>query len=204
MEYYSSLWILFEELPTHGQFDTQAAMSATHRAPKQWCLTKTETMNTFENWKQNLLYCLSLDTAFSTFLEDTASWERATKGNATRGLMNDDATVPADSRRTAQQKVKALNMMLGQIANYCPVISRNTITKSCTSLSSIWQAIRLHYGFQSSGGRFLDFADIKPNPDESHEDLYQRVASFIDESLMKADSGITHHDEAITDDRARP
>ena len=175
-------------------------MAATHRAPKQWCLTKTESINTFENWKSNLLYCLSLDANFSPFLEETTTWQRASKSNTTRGLSDDDESVPEATRKTAAQKVKLLDMMLGQIANYCPIISRNTITKSSTSLNSIWQAIRLHYGFQSSGARFLDFTDIKYNPDESYEDLFQRVASFIDDSLMRTDSGVTHHGEKIAND----
>ena len=79
-------------------------------------------------------------------------------------------------RKTAQQKVSLLELMLGQIANYCPVISRNTIVKNSTSLSDIWQSIRLHYGFQSSGAHFLDYSDIKLEPDERPEDLFQRPA----------------------------
>ena len=35
--------------------------------------------------------------------------------------------------------------MLGQVANYCPVIARNTIVKNSTSMRAIWQAIRAHY-----------------------------------------------------------
>jgi hypothetical protein len=46
-------------------------------------------------------------------------------------------------------------MLLGQIANYAPIISRNTIVKNSVSIDSIWQAIRLHYGFQTSGAHFL-------------------------------------------------
>ena len=56
--------------------------------------------------------------------------------------------------------------MLGQIANFCPVIARNTIVKGSTSLKSIWQAIRLHFGFQSTGAHFLDFSSIKLEADE--------------------------------------
>ena len=36
-------------------------MAATLRAPRQWCLTKTETVTSFENWHQNLVYALFLD-----------------------------------------------------------------------------------------------------------------------------------------------
>ena len=43
-----------------------------------------------------------------------------------RGFTDDGEDVPTAKRQTAQQKVNFLELMLGQIANYCPVISRNT------------------------------------------------------------------------------
>lgn len=54
--------------------------------------------------------------------------------------------------------------MLGQIVNYCPVISRNTIIKNSTSMISIWQAIHLHFGFQPTSAFFLDFNNISLAP----------------------------------------
>ena len=90
--------------------------------------------------------------------------------------------------------------MLGQIANYCPVISRNTIVKNSTSLSDIWQSIRLHYGFQSSGAHFLDFSDIKLEPDERPEDLFQRLMAFVEDNLLAVNGGITHHLENPKED----
>ena len=47
-----------------------------------------------------------------------------------------------------------LELMLGQIANYCPVISRNMIVKNSTCIGDIWQTIRLHFGFQTAGDIF--------------------------------------------------
>ena len=91
-------------------------------------------------------------------------------------------------------------MMLGQIANYCPVISRNTIIKKCKSIGEIYQTIRLHYGFHSSGSQFLDFADIKLEPDELPEDLYQRIVAFVEDNLMTSTNGITHHGAPTTED----
>ena len=98
------------------------------------------------------------------------------------------------------QKSTMLDLMLGQIANYCPVIARNTIVKNSTSLEQIWQTIRLHYGFQMSGAHFLDFNDIKLRSDENPEDLYQRLLAFVDYNLLKRDGGITHQGEPVTDD----
>ena len=50
--------------------------------------------------------------------------------------------------------------MLEQIANYATIISRNTIVKSSISLNNIWTKIREHYGFQTTGSRFLDLTQI--------------------------------------------
>ena len=125
-------------------------MAATHRAPKQWCLTTRETITSFENWKQNLVYTLSLDVSFSTLIEST--WKVTSKTSPNRGYTDDGDDIPQNSRKTAVQKKTTLEMMLGQIANYCPIISRNTIVKKSTSLASIWQTIRLHFGFQKTGG----------------------------------------------------
>ena len=37
-------------------------------------------------------------------------------------------------------------------------------------MRAIWQAIRAHYGFQSTGAHFLDFSNIRLEPDERPED----------------------------------
>ncbi|KAK2550541.1 hypothetical protein P5673_028741 [Acropora cervicornis] len=117
-----------------------------NRAPKQWSLTKNETITTFEAWRQNLQYSLSLD------------------------------------------------------ANFCPVISHSSIVKNSTSISSVWQAIRAHYGFQSTGARFLDFSDIKLEVDERPEVLFQRLMSFTEDNLLVANGPITHHGANVTAD----
>ena len=67
-------------------------------------------------------------------------------------------------------------------------------------MSSIWQAIRLHYGFQSTGTPLLDFNNIKFDPDERPEDLYQCLMSFIEDNLLLGNGHISHHDETPTTD----
>ena len=99
------------------------------RAPKQWTLTKDETLNSFTNWKANLLYILSLDSNFAPFLIDGCTWTKKTPSSPTRGFVDDGSSVPAAQRRTAAQKCAHLELMFGQIANYATVISRNTIVK---------------------------------------------------------------------------
>lgn len=117
-----------------------------------------------------------------------------------RGLTNDRENVAAANRRTAQQKVSMLELMLGQVANYCPVISRNTIVKNSTSIQNIWQTIRLHYGFKSTGAHFLDLADIRLDAEERPEDLYQGLIAFVEDTMLKQGGGITHHDANVDED----
>lgn len=162
-------------------------MSTTHRAPKQWCLSKIETVNSVENWRQNLKYTLSLDPNIADFLVDGYKWEKKTKSTPLRGFRDDgDQILLSVDRRTAQQKCNMSELMLGQIANYCPVIARSTIVKNSTFIDSIWQAIRLHYGFQSTGAHFLDFIDIHLDQNERLEDLYQRLMAFTKDTLFSS------------------
>ncbi|XP_071110370.1 uncharacterized protein [Haliotis cracherodii] len=175
-------------------------MANAQRAPKQWCLGKIETVNSFENWRQNLLYTLSLDTNFTPFLADGAVWHKKTRATPLRGMTDDGEDVREAIRRTARQKVSSLELMLGQIANYCPIISRNTIIKSSTSVDAIWHAIRLHFGFQATGAHFIDFAEIKLENDERPEDLYQRLMAFVEDNLLRREGGITHYGNAPEED----
>ena len=174
-------------------------MASTHRAPKQWCLSKSETINSFENWRQNLLYTLSLDSNFAPFLVEGITWGKKTKTEPLQGFIDDGEDVAEASRLTAQQKVNFLELMLGQIANYCPIISRNTLVKNSTSIQSIWNTIRQHFGFQITGAHFIDFAEIHLEPNERPEDLYQRLMAFVEDILLKANS-LSHHGDLITED----
>ena len=90
--------------------------------------------------------------------------------------------------------------MLGQIANFCPVIPQNSIVKNSTSIGSIWQAIRLHYDFQSNGAHFLNFNSIKLEPDERPKVLYQRLMAIVEDNLLIATGSVTHHGEVMTSD----
>ena len=173
---------------------------AGNRAPKQWSLTKHETITSFEACRHNLQYTLALDPNFAPYLIDGVTWSKKTTAAPLRSFEDDTEAVPEAQRRTAAQKVTQLELLLGQIANYCPVISRSTIVKNSTSLNTIWQAIRAHFGFQSTGAHFLDFNDIQLEPDERPEDLYQRLVSFVEDNLLKTNDGVRHHGENIAND----
>ena len=171
---------------------------ASNKAPKQWQLTTNETLNSFKNWKENLVYTLSLDQSFAPYLKDGVTWGKLTSSTPSRGF-TDDATTVANGK-TKEEKCTTLNLMLGQIANYATVISRNQIIKNSVSLNDIWDKIRQHYGFHTTGSRFLDLSTIRQLPSERAEDLYQRLVSFIDDNLLTTESSLTHHAAAITND----
>ena len=174
-------------------------MAANSRAPKQWALTKDETINSFENWRQNLTYTLALDPNFEHFLKPGATWLKHSV-DSTRGFQDDKDPIPEAKRLTAARKVTLLDLMLGQIANFCPIIARNSITRKSTSLDNIWQSIRAHYGFQVTGAHFLDLTNLTLQENERYEDLYQRLCAFFEDNLLKKDGGISHCDERITTD----
>ena len=90
--------------------------------------------------------------------------------------------------------------MLGQIANFSPVISCSSIVKNSTSIRSVWQAIRAHYGVQSTSARFLDFSNIKLEVDEHPKDLFQCLMTFTEDNLLVANGPITHQGVHVTSD----
>ena len=102
-------------------------MASTPRAPKQWVLQKNGTVNSFESWKQNLLFTLKLEPSFASFLAKGAVWEPDSEDKACRSFVADADPIPEGSRLTAEQKLDNLELMLGQIGNYVGVISRNSI-----------------------------------------------------------------------------
>ena len=125
-------------------------MAAT-RAPKQWSLGKVETVNTFNAWKDNLLYTLSLDTKFAPFLVTNYTWNKETTADPNRGFTDDaGANDNPPTGMKKEEKVKNLNLFLGMIANYATVISRSQILSKSTSLKDIWGKLREHYGLQTS------------------------------------------------------
>ena len=126
-------------------------------------------------------------------METTKTWQK--KGVTNRGLTAD---TNADGK-TAEVKCQNLNLMLDQIANWCPYISRTFLVKQSTSLNDVWQKIREHYGFLCTGGHFLDLSSIRLDPDERPEDLYQRIYMFFEDNLVTSNS-LSHHDAQLTVD----
>lgn len=173
---------------------------ASYRPPKQTKLTANETITTFENWRQNLLFLLRTEERFAPYLEDDCTWAKKTAAKPLRGFTDDVAPIAEAARKTAAQKNAIVEQILNQIANYADVVARNMIVKQCVSVSCVWQKLREHYGFQSTGAHFLDLSLVKLESDERPEALYQRLYSFFEDNLMTTTCNITHHGENIDAD----
>ncbi|CAH3017053.1 unnamed protein product [Porites evermanni] len=119
---------------------------------------------------------------------DNFTWLKKSSTAPNRGLKPDGDNIPTTRQRTAFQKNLHPELMLGQIANFCSVISRSSIVKNSTSIRSVWQAIRAHYAFQSTSARFLDFSNIKREVDERPKDLFKHLVSFTEDNLWPRNS----------------
>ena len=89
--------------------------------------------------------------------------------------------------------------MLGHVANYCPFRSRTTLAKNSTSILSVWNTIREHFGFQVTGAHFSDFANLHLEAEKRLEDLFQRLMAFVEDTLLRANR-LSHHGEVATED----
>ncbi len=153
-------------------------------------LSKSETLSSFLAWQGNLTYNLSLNPNFAEFLSDDVRWLPRSESN-TRGFEN-----AYDHNRkllaTGAQRASFLETMLGMIAGYTPIISRNIIVRDCRSLKDIFHKIRAHFGFAQNGRSIIDAVSITQKEDESPEDVFQRIHSLVDTSLLCAGDGMKH------------
>ena len=104
----------------------------------------------------------------------------------------------------AAAKAALLNIILGSVASYAPVISHKFVKQQSTSLNSIWDRLRAHYGFRKTGGRITELLEFRMEPDESREALWERLYTFLEDSLLTRNDGVRHEgakterDEVLT------
>lgn len=164
--------------------------------PKQRVLTETETQATFECWKEGMEFHISLDPKSSRFLTDLKTWTLA----ADRGFTDDAVEVAADKTMTTIAKKLLLNIVLGSIASYAPVISPKYIKNQTTCLDDIWTRLRAHFGFRKTGGRITEFCDFRLGQDESRETLWERMYSFLEDNLLTKDGDVLHNGVKVEND----
>ena len=175
-------------------------MSDTKLIPKQRQLNPDEKINTFEAWRESLLFHIIVDPKLARFADedDLGKWAGYTETH--RGFVNDAAETDKDIKMTGSQKAAMLKVMLGSIASYASVISHTYITRQATSLNAIFQRLRAHYGFRKTGSMITSALNFKLEPMESREALWERIYTFIEGNLLTKDSEITHEGEQILDD----
>ena len=156
-------------------------------APKVRVLTQHESQASFETWKETLIFNLTLEGPFEIFLGDDVKW--GPESTPHRGLLPDPE---GQNAKTARQKAVILQRMLGTIASYAPVISRQFIVKEALSLDAIWHRLRIFYGFRKSGGLILDLTSITLEEGETHEGLWERIYAFFMDNLLSPSDGLRH------------
>ena len=171
--------------------------------PKIRELGSKESFSSFESWRGNLIYNLTLNPNFAEFLDEDCVWKKKSEDRL-RGF-NDTIIKDAEGKNviqtTAAQKASFLDLCLGMIAGYAPVISRNTITKECCSMKEIFQKLRSHYGFAITGSSIIDVISVSQKSEESPEDLYQRIKSLVDSCLLSSDDELYHHGNTVSEDK---
>ena len=158
-------------------------------APKVRVLSPNETQSSFEIWKETLLFNLTIDGTFEFLLADDVKWKSIHTQN--RGL----AAGPGSDGQSAKQRAAILQMLLGTIASYAPVISRQYVTKEALSLDDIWHRLRIFYGFRKSGALILDLPQFHLEEGESHEALWERFHAFAMDNLLQPSDGLKHLSE---------
>ena len=146
-----------------------------------------------------MIYTLNINPNFALFLLPDATWGKYSSAAPHRGFTDDEgagADPPTGIKK--EEKVRQLELFLGQIANWAIVISRNQIVKFSTSLKDVWGKLREHYGLQTTGSKFIELVNVRLNPGERYEDLYQRLLAFFEDNLLLVGDDIKHHGETVT------
>ena len=118
-----------------------------HYAPKPTKLEGKPNPTELESWINNQIFNLTIDGNFEEFLEDGFKWSSPSVAN--RGLVADDPNTP--HARTPKQKQAYLDLMLGSIHSYAPVVSKHFVTHEAKALDEIWDNLRTRYKCRKTG-----------------------------------------------------
>ena len=176
-----------------------------HRSlvPKNRTLTEQETQISFEAWREAMIFSISLSDKSARFLStgNLCAWTAAEdRGFTDDGEIGESSPgVTAENKMNKAAKGALLNIVLGSIAGYAPVISSRFIKYQSTSLEAIWNRLRAFYGFRRTGSRVLEMMDIKMQLNESRESLWERYYSFVEDQLLVRGDSVTHEGVVITE-----
>ena len=164
-------------------------MSNLYHGPKVRTLTSNETISSLETWKSTVIYGLRLNPDFREFLVEDFVFGTKSKANPTRSLLDtftketvsetfEGKTTTKEVmvlRKSKEDRVYEVDLLLDQICNYCPNIPRNDLTKDCASLSEVWQKIRQYYNKQQTGALLNETWNVQREPEETPQALFARM-----------------------------
>ena len=136
-----------------------------------WMLTQQESLGSYLKWKETLLLFLHSEPIFRPYLVHTCTWKRSSKvlGDPNRGFMDGDNSVPGI--QSAAQKHAILNLLLGRIAVYCPILSHFTIVRQSTCINDIWRAVEQYFQYtQADLNETQTYTNSQEDADESLQD----------------------------------
>ncbi len=150
-------------------------------------LTNEETLTSFEDWKNNLVFYLSQDKDFSTLLKEETRWKKISDSDPNRG------------RDSAEQKL-ILDRFLGVIAGLSPPLLYHDIIDDTTCISDVFRLLRSFYQFSPSECTFIKYFSIKRDVVNGSLErplhLFLRMKQYIRDNLLLS-SGKIEHDGKI-------
>ena len=90
-------------------------------------LSEEETLTSFEDWKNNLIFYLNQEKTLASFLKQDARWKKASDADANRGVAGE---------------LPSLENFLGVIAGLAPPLLHGDIIDDSTRLDDIFNLIR--------------------------------------------------------------
>ena len=147
--------------------------------PKVRTLTTSETVSSLESWKANVLYGLRLNPDFRDYLDENFIFGKKTKYMPSRNLKDifrSDTVTEGDPPvqkevlvkiKSREERAVEVELLLEQVANYCPHVPRSDIVKDCGSLKEVWKTIRSYYNKQLTGSSLNDIWNLRRELDET-------------------------------------
>ena len=185
-----------------------------HHGPKLKPLTTNESLSSLEVFKSNILYGLRLNPDFRDYLEDGVIFGKKTRANPSRDLVDifKEREVIVENEATKERKVRKekylhkskeercrdVDLLLEQVANYCPHVPRTDITKDCRSVKEVFNTIRVFYNKQITGASLNEVWNIRRELDESPQVLFARIKQLYLDNLLTTDG--LHHVEGRVDE----
>ena len=151
----------------------------------------------YSTWEESLYFHISNEPKFARFLSDLKTWQATSVAN--RGFTDDAAEVNG-TKMTAANKLINLKVLLGYIHIHAPIIAGNFIKEEACSIDDIFERLRGYYDCKKSGVKIIELMDFKIEPLESREALWERVYSFMEDSLITVSSGVQHKGRVLDAD----